>query len=63
MSKYLSRKFLLTIMVLILAYCAPIAYKSAGVSDTVALAVLAIMGGVGAAYGFIQGKLDAKKDA
>jgi hypothetical protein len=59
--KYFSRKFILTLIVLILSAVSPYIYKQIDVSDTVALAVLAIFGGVGVAYGFINVQ-DAKLD-
>jgi len=52
--KYFSRKFVLTVFVLLLAVIAPVAYKDKGVSDMVLLAVLGILSGVGVAYGFLN---------
>jgi len=54
MSKYLSRKFVVTIMIMIAGPAVPYAYKHMGVSDTVTLAVLALIGGIGAAYGIVN---------
>lgn len=62
MSKYVSRKFVVALLVMAVVSYAPIAYKHAGVDDTVVLAVLAIIGGVGVAYKVVQGKIDAKKE-
>lgn len=56
---YFSRKFLLTVVVLIMAYFIPIKYKENGVSETVTMTVLVLLASVGAAYGFINVK-DAK---
>jgi hypothetical protein len=56
---YLSRKFILTILVLGMVGIGPITYKENGVSDTVTLTVLVILASVGVAYGFINIK-DAK---
>lgn len=58
--KFLSRKFILTIGVLMAAVMYPKVYKEAGVSDSVTLAVLALLCGVGVSYGFINVK-DSKK--
>ena len=55
-SKYFSRKFLVTIMVMLGAVVSPFLYSKAGVTDTVTLAVLAILGGVGVAYGVVNVK-------
>lgn len=52
--KYFSRKFVLTLLVILLSVIAPYLYKQIEVSDSVVLAVLAILGGVGVAYGFIN---------
>jgi len=52
--KYFSRKFVLTVFVLLLAVIAPVVYKDKGVSDMVLLAVLGILSGVGVAYGFLN---------
>lgn len=60
-SKFLSRKFIVTIAVMILSVAAPILYQNLGVSETVTLTVLAMIGGVGTAYGVINYK-DAKLD-
>lgn len=59
-SKFLSRKFILTVIVLMLVAIAPICYKQNGVSDTIVLTVLLIFAAVGTAYGFINLK-DAKQ--
>lgn len=52
--KYLSRKFLLTLLVVILSSVLPVVYKDKGVSDNVLLVVLALFGGIGAAYHFVN---------
>lgn len=56
MSKYFSRKFILTLMVTILSVVVPVVYTKMGVSDAVLMTVLALLGGVGVAYGFINVK-------
>lgn len=53
-SRFLSRKFLVTILVSMLTAILPIAYQKTGVSETIMLAVLAIIGGVGVAYGVVN---------
>ena len=60
-NKWLSRKFVVTIIVFCAAIFIPILYKHAGVSETVILAVLGIVGGIGVAYGIINVQ-DAKVD-
>lgn len=59
MSKIWSRKFILTILISGFTSLAPIIYKHFGVSDTVSLAALSILGGVAVGYGLINVK-DAK---
>lgn len=56
MSKYLSRKFLVTIFVALSSVVVPILFKHAEVSDTVVLMVLGILGGIGTAYGILNVK-------
>lgn len=53
-AKYFSRKFILTILISLMSAIAPVVYKKFDVSDMVTLSVLALLGGVGAAYGFIN---------
>ncbi len=60
MNKFLSRKFILTVLVVLLSVMAPFVYKKVEVTDQVTLMVLAILGGVGVAYGFIN--LKASKE-
>lgn len=60
-SKFLSRKFIVTLLVTGLAAVLPFVYQKAGVSENVMLTVLAIIGGVGVAYGVINTK-DASLD-
>jgi hypothetical protein len=64
MSKYFSRKFVLTVFISVLAVLAPVVYKDKGVSDMVLLAVLGILSGIGVAYGFLnvkEAKLNSDK--
>ena len=48
--KYLSRKFIITILILLFSSAIPVVYKGAGVSDMVVMAVLTILGAIGSAY-------------
>jgi hypothetical protein len=50
MEKVLSRKFVVTILIMIASVVVPLMYKKAGVSDSIVMAVLALLGGVGVAY-------------
>lgn len=56
---FMSRKFILTFWITGLSVGVPITFKQHQISDNVVMAVLAILGGVGVAYGFINIK-DAK---
>lgn len=58
-TRFLSRKFILTAVVLLMVGGLPMIYKSNGVSETVTMTVLILLGSVGAAYGFMNVK-DAK---
>jgi hypothetical protein len=58
-TRFLSRKFILTVVVLLMVGILPMIYKSNGVSETVTLTVLCLLGAVGAAYGFMNVR-DAK---
>lgn len=60
-SKFLSRKFIVTLLVVGLGAGLPLAYQKAGVGEGVILAVLALLTGVGIAYGVINTK-DAMRD-
>ncbi len=60
-SKFLSRKFIVTLLVVGLGVASPIAYQKAGIGEGIILAVLALLSGVGVAYGVINMK-DAKLD-
>jgi hypothetical protein len=60
-NKFMSRKFIVTIMVMVAASVLPSAYHGAGVSDTVVLAVLGIIAGIGASYGVLNVK-DAQNE-
>lgn len=60
-SKFLSRKFILTLVVLLMVGGLPMIYKANEVSETVTMTVLILLGSVGAAYGFMNVK-DAKNE-
>lgn len=65
-SKFLSRKFILTLIVIVLAGALPYVYKAAAVSDTITIAVLVLLAAVGTAYGFVNlkdAKIDLEKQA
>lgn len=61
-TRFISRKFILTVVVLIMVGALPMIYKSNGVSETVTMTVLILLASVGAAYGFMNVK-DAKVEA
>ena len=61
-TRFLSRKFILTVVVLLMVGGLPMIYKNNGVSETVTMTVLCLLGAVGAAYGFMNVK-DAKNEA
>lgn len=54
--RYISRKFILTIGMIALLYKLPIEFKTAGVADNITLGVMAILGSIGVAYGFMNVK-------
>ena len=54
--KFLSRKFIITLLILGLAAIAPVLYKEKGVTDSIVMAVLGILAGVGFAYGVVSNK-------
>lgn len=60
--KYLSRKFLITLLLMILSSVLPLVYHKDGVSDTVTLTVLGLMTSIGVAYK-IANVAESKKDA
>lgn len=60
-SKFFSRKFIVTLLVITLGPVLPIAYKHLEISETVMLAVLALVSGVGIAYGVINTKDKSKE--
>lgn len=64
MSKFLSRKFIVTILILFLSFGTVIAFHKNGISETLILTVLGIYGAVGAAYGVVnvKGKAAGEKD-
>ena len=51
---YFSRKFLLSMAVVASAYVLPISLHNHGLSDSVVLACLALVSGVGIAYGIVN---------
>ena len=57
--KYFSRKFILSIIVVVLAATIPVWFRVNEVQDMVTLSVIALFTGMGVAYGFINVK-DAK---
>jgi hypothetical protein len=60
MRKFLSRKFILTILISLLSVAAPILFKKNEVSDTVILSVLGILTAIGAGYGILNYKSKEK---
>lgn len=60
--KYLSRKWILTLVVLAQASSVPVYFHKEGISDTVTLTVLALMTAIGVAYK-IANVAESKKDA
>jgi 4-hydroxybenzoate polyprenyltransferase len=61
MNKFLSRKFIITLLVLGAGSLVPYKMHEVGMSDTLILAVLGLFTGVGIAYGVINTK-DAALD-
>lgn len=62
MIRFLSRKFILSVLILITAAIVPVVYKTMAVSDSVTMLVLGVIAGVGAAYGVINMQ-DAKNQS
>lgn len=56
MKKYFSRKFIVTLMVGASTVSLPVLYKQIGVSDSITMAVLAILAAVATGYGIISNK-------
>ena len=56
MIKFLSRKFIISILIVVISFICPIVYQAMHVSDQVTMLVLGIIGGVGVAYGVINVK-------
>lgn len=54
--KFKSRKFILTMIIIVLTAILPALYKYLQVGEAVTMTVLGILAGVGAAYGFINVK-------
>lgn len=55
-TRFLSRKFILTVLVILMVGGLPMVYKANGVSETVTMTVLLLLASVGAAYGFMNVK-------
>lgn len=64
MRKFLSRKFIVTLLILLLAFVTVPFYSKMGISETLILTVLGIFGAVGAAYGVmnVRGKALGEDD-
>jgi len=56
MKNYASRKWIVTIAIMVMAYQMPIAFKNAGISDAIILGGMALLAGVGVAYGIVNVK-------
>jgi hypothetical protein len=54
MNKFLSRKFIMTIVLGILAFVTPIVFAKFAISETVILAVLGLYTGIGVTYGILN---------
>lgn len=61
MQKFISRKFILSILVLLLSVLIPVVYKHLEIGETVTLTVLGIMAGIGTGYGILNVR-DSKND-
>ena len=53
-SRYISRKFLLTMGVMFMVYKVPTEFKALGVADNITIGVIALLGAIGVAYGFVN---------
>ena len=53
---YLSRKWLISVAVMGLTYQLPVMFQSKGISDSVTLAALALIAGIGVSYGIVNVK-------
>ena len=51
---FVSRKFILSAVVMVSTYMLPVSLHNHGLSDAVVLAALAIVGGIGAVYGVVN---------
>lgn len=60
-SKFLSRKFILTVLVILMVGILPLLFIKAGVSDAICMTVLILLGAVGVSYGFMNLK-EAKNE-
>lgn len=52
--KIISRKFIVTLLVMLVTVIVPIIYKKSEISDSIIMTVLAIVGGIGVAYGVVN---------
>ena len=57
-----SKKYVVTNYIIFGAMIMPVLFSKFGVTDTVTLAALALMGSVGVSYGIVQGKIDLEKE-
>lgn len=53
-SKFISRKFVMSLVVIGLSTIVPIAYKLFGIDDATTMVVLGLYGSVGAVYGVVN---------
>lgn len=60
MNKFLSRKFIMTIVLGALAFITPIVFSKFALSETVILAVLGLYTGIGVTYGILNVKEKTK---
>ena len=63
MSKFLSRKFIITMVIVVLSFITVPFYHSQGISETMIGAILAIYVAVGTAYGVLNVKGKATEAA
>ncbi len=57
--KRISKKLFVTTVVLAMGYSAPIVFSRCGITADVTLSFMALLTGIGVAYGVVQGKIDA----
>lgn len=63
MRKFVSTKFVVTILITLLGAIVPVAFSKNGVSNEVTLAVLGLFTGVGIAYGVLNVRAEAIRSA